>query len=112
MRVLSKIKNSKIIYDPSAIVHHKVNKHRGNLKYVWVRSFYEGLSKAIVSNESIPSKKLSTEVGYLKYLLSVAIPWRCRRIYKFEELSKLLTLLLSLSAVITGFVKGKTLRGE
>jgi GT2 family glycosyltransferase len=111
MRVLGKIQNAKIIYDPSAIVHHKVNKHRGSLKYVWVRSFYEGLSKAIVSKESIRSK-LSTEVGYLKYLLSVAIPWRCRRIYKFEELSKLLTLLLSLSAVITGFVKGKTLRGE
>jgi len=110
MRVLSKIQNSKIIYEPSAIVHHKVNKRRGSLKYVWVRSFYEGLSKAIISYKSSPSKKLSTEVSYLKYLLSVAIPFRCKRIYKFEELSKLLTLLISLFAVVTGFVTGKTVR--
>jgi glycosyltransferase involved in cell wall biosynthesis len=110
MRVLSKIQNSKIIYEPSAIVHHKVNKRRGSLKYVWVRSFYEGLSKAMISYKSSPSTKLSTEVSYLKYLLSVAIPLRFKRIYKFEELSKLLTLLISLFAVVTGFVTGKTVR--
>jgi GT2 family glycosyltransferase len=107
MRALSTIPNSKIIYDPSAIVHHKINKRRGNLKYVWVRSFYEGLSKAIISHETIPSTKLSTEMNYFKYLLSVAIPLKCKKIYRFEELSKLLTLLLSLTAVGTGFVAGK-----
>lgn len=112
MRVLNKIQNSKIIFEPSAVVHHKVNKRRGNLRYVWVRSFYEGLSKAIISYESNPSTKLSVEVNYLKYLFTVAIPSRGKRIYKFGELTKLLTLFLSISAVVAGFVTGKIVRRE
>jgi glycosyltransferase involved in cell wall biosynthesis len=107
MRILKEIQGSKIIYEPSAVVHHKVNKRRRSLRYVWTRSFYEGVSKAIISDEAIPSTNLSTEASYLKYLLSVSIPLRCRRIHKFEELSKLLTLMFSLSAVVSGFVTGK-----
>jgi len=39
---------AKIIYEPSAIVYHRVPKKRGSLGYVWKRSFYEGISKAII----------------------------------------------------------------
>lgn len=112
MRVLSKIPNSKIIYEPSAIVYHKVNKSRESLKYIWKRSFYEGLSKAIISSDSNPSATLSTEDQYLRYLLSVAIPSKLKQIYKFESASKLITLLFSMFMVFAGFVTGKlTKRG-
>jgi len=111
IRILNDIENSRIIYDPSAVVHHKVPMRRGSLKYVWVRSFYEGLSKAMIIDQTNNSKKLSTESSYLKYVLSVTIPSRCKRIYKLEELSKLLTSLLSIAAVFAGFVTGKALRG-
>jgi glucosyl-dolichyl phosphate glucuronosyltransferase len=111
IRILGNIENSKIIYDPSAVVHHQVPKRRSNLKYVWVRSFYEGLSKAIITDETLNSKQLSTESSYLKYFLLVAIPSRCRRIYKFQELSKILVSFLSVSAVFAGYVTGKAVRG-
>jgi GT2 family glycosyltransferase len=111
IRILRNIEKSKIIYDPSAVVHHKVPKRRGSFKYVWIRSFYEGLSKAIITDKSLNSKKLATESSYLRYILSIAIPSRCKRIYEFEELSKILVSIFSISAVFAGFVTGKLVRG-
>jgi GT2 family glycosyltransferase len=108
MRILEKISNSKIIYEPSAVVYHRVDKSRVNLKYLWKRSFYEGVSKAlIISSKKNPSTALSTEDRYLKYLLRVAIPLRLKRIYKFENLCQLIILLFSLSAVFVGFSVGR-----
>ena len=111
IRILKSIKKSKIIYDPSAVVHHKIPKQRGSLKYVWVRSFYEGLSKAAITDKSINSEELATESSYLKYILSIAIPSRLKRIYDFEESSKILVSIFSISAVFSGFVTGKLMRG-
>jgi glycosyltransferase involved in cell wall biosynthesis len=111
IRILKNIEKSKIIYDPAALVHHKIPKRRRSLKYVWVRSFYEGLSKAIITDESISSKELATESSYLKYILSIAIPSRLKRIYEVEESSKILVSIFSISAVFAGFVTGKLMRG-
>jgi glucosyl-dolichyl phosphate glucuronosyltransferase len=111
MRIFKNIEQSKIIYDPSAVVHHKIPKQRGSLKYVWVRSFYEGLSKAAITDKSINSEELATESSYLKYILSIAIPSRLKRIYDFEEYSKILVSIFSISAVFSGFVTGKLMRG-
>jgi len=108
MRILEKIPNSKIIHEPSAVVHHRVNKSRANLKYLWKRSFYEGVSKAlIVGLKQSSSTALSTEDRYLKYLLRVAIPSRLKRIYTFESICHLLVLLFSICAVFAGFLSGK-----
>jgi len=108
IRILEKIPNSKIIYEPSAMVHHRVNKNRTSLKYLLKRSFYEGVSKALITNpRERSSRALSTEDQYLKYLLKIAIPSRLRRIYNLESLSQLMMLLFSLSAVFMGFSLGR-----
>ncbi len=57
--------NVKIIYDPSAIVYHRVPKSRTKITYALRRAYYEGYSKAILSKEY----ELSTEIDYLKSLL-------------------------------------------
>jgi glycosyltransferase involved in cell wall biosynthesis len=112
MRVLKEIAGSKIVYEPLAIVSHVVNKERVSLKYIWKRSFYEGFSKAtIMGADSKPSKGLSTEGTYLKYLLRHAIPSRLLRIYKLENLSHLAVLLFSIIAVLAGFSIGRLSRG-
>ena len=113
IRALGKIPNSKIVYDPLAVVYHRVDKHRASLTYVWARSFYEGVSKALISFKSNSSTILSTEDSYLRYLLKSAIPSRLKRIYRFENLCQLLTLFLSISAVLAGFLLsrfGRTIR--
>lgn len=109
IRILEKIPNSKIVYEPSAVVYHKVDKSRATPKYLLKRSFYEGLSKALVaSSKQNSSTTLSTEKQYLNYLTRIAIPSRLRRIYKFKSLCQLLTLLLSMGAVFAGFLLGRT----
>lgn len=108
IRIREKIPNSKIIYEPSVVVHHRVDKNRTSLKYLWKRSFFEGVSKALITNSKYNSSStLSTEDQYLKYLLKSAIPMRLKRIYKFESLCHLSMLLFSTFAVFAGFLLGK-----
>jgi glycosyltransferase involved in cell wall biosynthesis len=107
VRALDKIQNSRIMYEPLAVVHHNVGKKRARLKYLWKRSFYEGLSKAMISTSSVSSEILSTENVYLKYLFSVSIPSRLKKFYKIEHTAKILALLLSTFAVFAGFFTGR-----
>ncbi len=63
---LKKLKpDAKIVYDPSAVVYHRVPESRANLGYALRRAYYEGYSKAILGKEY----ELSTEKSYLVSLL-------------------------------------------
>lgn len=113
LRILEKIADSKIMYEPSAVVYHRVNKNRANLRYLWKRSFYEGVSKALItSSKQNSSTALSTEDRYLKYLFKVAIPSRVKRIYRFSNLCQLVMLFFSLCAVFIGFSLARFVRGK
>jgi len=107
IRVLNKIPNSRMIYEPSSIVRHKVNKSRQDLKYIWRRSFYEGVSKVLMDSKSTSHVGRSTENAYLEYLMKVAIPSRFRRIFRLDSICQLFTLLLSMSGVLAGFLLAK-----
>jgi glycosyltransferase involved in cell wall biosynthesis len=110
IRVLNKIPGSKIIYEPSAIVYHKVTKNRERFAYLWKRSFFEGVSKAAISNKFSRTQTLSTEDLYMKYLFSVGIPLKLKRIYKLENVGKLFALFLSIFGVFAGFIVGRIIR--
>jgi len=110
MRLLSRIVNSRIIYDPSSIVYHKVTARRQNLRYLWRRSFSEGVSKVLIDKRSLGKFGGSTEDSYLRYLLKVAIPLRLHNISNGENLRQLLVLFLSISGVFTGFLLAKIQR--
>lgn len=111
LRILEKIPGSKIVYDPWAVVYHRVPKSRTSLRYLLKRSFYEGYSKALIaSHKSNPVKALSTEDQYLRGLLKVAIPSRLKRIYKLRNISQLLTLLASFFMVVAGYFVGRLKR--
>ena len=98
------------MYDPAAVVYHEVNRQRESLKYVWTRSFYEGLSKAVISFKSDSTNVLSTETSYLRFLLSEAIPLRLKHIFKPEKVGELLTLTFSMFAVLAGFLTGRIMK--
>lgn len=67
---LKKLKpDVKIIYDPSAVVYHRVPKSRTMLRYALKRAFYEGYSKAILAKEY----PLNVESGYLAFLMRALI---------------------------------------
>lgn len=108
LRVLNRFPNAKILYDPSAVVYHKVSKERLRLKYLFVRSLNEGISKAIISgSQGYSSTDFSTENAYLRYLFGVAIPSRLKRFYDFKSFCQLLVLFFSLSSVFLGFASRK-----
>lgn len=70
IRATSKLMGTLIIYDPEAVVYHRVSKNRVRLKYVLSRSYSEGFSKAFVSNSNQTNKTaLRTEKTYLRTLL-------------------------------------------
>ena len=111
LRILSRFPGSKIIYEPSAVVYHKVARGRLRLGYFLRRSFYEGISKALIAPDKVNSRKgLSTENQYLRYLTKVAVPSKLKRIYRVENLLQLMVMFLSTSAVLMGFSIGKVSR--
>ena len=110
IRALRRMPNLKIMYEPSAIVYHRVGERRQRIQYVWTRSFYEGISKAIISFKSGSPRVLSTENSYLKLLLTDAIPLRIKYLYKRNQSSELLALFLSLFAVTLGFMVGRIMK--
>jgi glycosyltransferase involved in cell wall biosynthesis len=108
LRILRKFPDFKIVYEPHAVVYHKVSKSRRKLSYLFRRSFYEGVSKAlIVHGGGSEDNRLSVENQYLKYLVTAAIPSRVKHFYRLRVLSQLLILFLSISAVLLGFSAGK-----
>lgn len=107
IRLLRKFPKSKIIYDPSSIVYHKVPNSRASFRYLMKRSFYEGFSKALITNyKPNPLNSLSTEEDYLKYLLKNAVPLRLKRFYIFDNICQLMTILISTCSVLAGYIIG------
>jgi len=107
-RILREIPGSKILYDPSAVVYHKVPKERVSLGYVLKRSFHQGIAISMFSSMGI----LTTESSYLKYLLKTSIPSRLKHIYRLKNLLQLLLLVTSMCAVLAGFFIGSLRRSE
>jgi hypothetical protein len=105
IRIRNRKPQSKIIYDPSAVVYHQVSGNRTTLKYLWRRSFFEGVSKATMEKyvQTPSGGSLSSENEYLRYLTNEYIPHRLRRIYKASELCRLLSVVFSMFGVFTGY---------
>lgn len=111
VRILKSFPDAKIVYDPSAVVYHKVHRNRLGFRYLFIRSFNEGVSKAMISgSKESSSAVLSTESSYLRYLFRVAVPSRLKRFYSFDCLSQLLVLCVSLGGVFLGFASHKLVR--
>lgn len=108
LRVLDRFPEFKIIYEPRAVVYHKVSKNRRKITYLFKRSFYEGISKAlVVSKKNSGNIGLSMENQYLSYLFTLAIPSRIKHFFRLENLSQLIVLVFSTGAVLLGFSIGR-----
>ncbi|MGD6808487.1 MAG: glycosyltransferase family 2 protein [Candidatus Bathyarchaeia archaeon] len=70
IRATSKLLDTKIVYDPEAIVYHRVSANRVSLRYVIRRSYSEGFSKAFVTSHQKYNNTLGTEKDYFLNILS------------------------------------------
>jgi glycosyltransferase involved in cell wall biosynthesis len=103
IRLLNTIPNAKIIYDPFAIVHHKVPKERTSVTHFIKRSFYEGFSKAQISRKSNLNSLANLESHYSKYLLLVSFPSKLRQINKLHSMLELSAILMAILSVLIGY---------
>ena len=118
IRALRYFAGSKIIYDPSVIVYHKVHEYRQNFRYVVKRGYYEGLSKAHIKtlyngktlHNGEKGDTLSTENDYLKFLLAKAIPGRIENIFTGRDIAHnirdIALLLTVMTTVGFGYIIG------
>jgi GT2 family glycosyltransferase len=104
-----------VIYNPEAIVYHKIPPSKTRVKLLLRRSFYQGYSKALLKRRSPSPGVLTTEQSYLKDLLFKYIPRRLKGIFSLShsvmELKKLSFLVAVILSVGLGFVWGYVKRG-
>lgn len=107
--IKSQIPDAVILYEPDAVVYHKVAPHRAKMKYVILRSYNEGFHKAKIERgcATLSRRPLSTENSYLRYLLLTAIPQRLRRFYKPWALAQAGAIMISIAATGVGYLTGK-----
>lgn len=106
VRILDAVPNSKIIYDPSTVVYHKVPSTRLNVKYIMKRAYQEGVSKSIMQYDD-KTNDIKKENEYLKFLLMKAIPLRLKKIYMLKELSQLFIIMVVIFMVGLGYLTSR-----
>ena len=95
-----------VIYNPKAVVYHKIPPAKVKVGLLLKRAFYQGYSKALLRKLNISADAMASEKSYLKALLFEYIPRRLKRSYRLTELKKLLMLGACIGAVGLGFVYG------
>ena len=93
-----------VVYNPKAIVYHKIPPSKVKVGVLLKRAYYQGYSKALLRRLNISANSVATERSYLKALFLKYIPRRLKRFYRLTELKKLLMLNACIITVGLGFV--------
>jgi GT2 family glycosyltransferase len=98
-----------VIYNPDAVVYHKIPPSKTRPRTLLRRAFYQGYSKALMRRRSPSHETLATEQSYLKDLLFIYIPRRVKAIFSsnsVKEMKQLSFLAITIISVGLGFVYG------
>ncbi|MGB2853881.1 MAG: glycosyltransferase family 2 protein [Dehalococcoidia bacterium] len=99
-----------VIYNPRAVVYHKIPAWKTERRTLLRRAFYQGYSKALLKRFSPSHDTLTTEEYYLKDLFFKYIPRRIKRVFSASnyviELKRLSILIASIVSVGLGFLYG------
>ena len=95
-----------VMYNPNAIVYHKIPSTKVGVRLLLKRSFFQGYSKAFIRKLDSSVDSMTPEKSYLKYLLLKKLPQRIKKAYHFTELKKSSVLIASIISVGLGFAYG------
>ena len=98
-----------ILFEPSAIVHHRVPAQRGTVGYFRSRCYAEGLSKAVVARLVGSGDALATERGYALRVLGGGVLRELGSAIRHRQLApvqRALTIVFGLAVTTAGFVVG------
>ncbi len=97
------------MYAPEAVIHHEVPVTRSNLAYFRSRCFYEGLSKALLSQHRGSRQSLADEADYTRRTLGRAV-WRNTRMAATgqpSQLVKVAVIAFGLASATAGLIYGR-----
>jgi GT2 family glycosyltransferase len=107
LRILAADDRYRIVYDPEAVVRHKVPSERQTIRYILSRSWNEGAGKAIIQRlHPSHGQALASETSYLRDLAQRFLVVKLGGLLtgKWDRGVHILTTLLSVSVVGCGFV--------
>ena len=109
LRLKTHLPDSIILFEPEAVIYHKVPASRSSLSYLKKRAFDEGKSKGRLAgfNHAKSVRWLKTENSYLKYLLFSAIPNRLKSFYRKDSLPQIFAIVVTISATLMGYICGR-----
>jgi glucosyl-dolichyl phosphate glucuronosyltransferase len=109
IRIGQRRPGARLLYDPSAVVHHLVPRSRARWRYFRARCYAEGRSKAVVSRLVGATDALASERHYVRRVLPRAVgaglaPWRRGRGAGVRSAA---TVLLGLGLTAGGYLHGR-----
>lgn len=96
-----------IIYEPEAVIHHKIPRQRRSLKYIANSSWKQGVGKAVTRIiHKKDNRALASEKSYLKHLIFKFIPRQMHEVFRHPlntsgHIISVITVIISMG---TGYV--------
>jgi len=110
LRALRRWPGMRVIFEPRAVIKHKVPPGKGSFLSIMRRAYNEGFYKSWVqraADKNGASRPLTTEGSYLRHLLFRAIPSRLVRFWRPAALAQTAAIVLCIAAVGMGYLVGK-----
>jgi GT2 family glycosyltransferase len=109
LRVKGGIENSLIIYQPKAVVFHKIISGRDTLGHLFSYCWVEGFNRAKMRKQTACYVKnpLSTELIFFRRLLTVSIFRRLVKFYKPSNLAQVGAIMGSLTCMAITYAIGR-----
>ncbi|SDO73626.1 Glycosyltransferase, GT2 family [Nakamurella panacisegetis] len=107
--------SARILFEPAALVHHRVTPDRVRWNYLISRCWAEGLSKAVVSRMVGQGDALSTERTYVGSVLPHAVGrelGRAVRRRRVRHLRSAGAIVIGLASTCAGYARGSMARSH
>jgi GT2 family glycosyltransferase len=99
--------DSRLVYEPAAVVHHRVTEDRAAWRYFCSRCFAEGISKAIVSRRVGARDALETERRYVRSVLPRGIVRGLDPRRRPPGITSAAAILVGLLLTAAGYARGR-----
>jgi len=108
LRLKNAIPGARILYERSAVVHHKVTRERSTFKYVFSYAFNEGVVRAQLRKHALQftGQPLAAERLFVRRLICSVIPRNLKN-HQPAALAQILVILVNTALVALGYVRGR-----
>jgi GT2 family glycosyltransferase len=109
LRLKSVLPGARIVYEPSAVVRHRVGRERSTLRYVFSYAFNEGIVRAQLRKYALAFDRqpLAAEHLFVQRLVLSVIPQRLRRISQAGAIAQTFVTVVNTMLIAAGYARGR-----